>query len=132
MIDFSRSATGQSAPRRQGFAHALRTLASIMGPLLLALTTCAPSAFADDGAVFESHATGTTEGGGVYIGETATSVDTLVGDLTKELTLQNEMGPDARVYIRADRSVKYGQFMNVINTLQEGGFYQVALINEEL
>jgi biopolymer transport protein ExbD len=28
--------------------------------------------------------------------------------------------------------VKYGQFMDVMNTLQDGGFYQVALINEEL
>ena len=71
-------------------------------------------------------------GGELYIGETATRVDTLVGDLTRELTLQNEMGPDARVYIRADRTVRYGEFMKVMNTLQEGGFYQVALINEEL
>jgi biopolymer transport protein ExbD len=72
------------------------------------------------------------QGGGVYIGDKGTTVATLVGDLTRELTLQNEMGPDARVYIRADRTVKYGDFMNVMNTLQEGGFYQVALINEEI
>jgi biopolymer transport protein ExbD len=72
------------------------------------------------------------DGGGIYIGEQATGIATLVGDLTRELTLQNEMGPDARVYIRADRAVKYGSFMEVMNTLQEGGFYQVALINEEL
>jgi biopolymer transport protein ExbD len=72
------------------------------------------------------------EGGGVYIGDAGTSMATLVGDLTRELTLQNEMGPDARVYIRADRTVKYGQFMEVMNTLQEGGFYQVALINEDI
>jgi biopolymer transport protein ExbD len=72
------------------------------------------------------------DGGGIYIGEQATAIATLVGDLTRELTLQNEMGPDARVYIRADRAVKYGSFMEVMNTLQEGGFYQVALINEEL
>jgi biopolymer transport protein ExbD len=71
-------------------------------------------------------------GGGVYIGDKGTTIPTLVGDLTRELTVQNEMGPDARVYIRADRTVKYGQFMEVMNTLQEGGFYQVALINEEL
>jgi biopolymer transport protein ExbD len=72
------------------------------------------------------------EGGSLYIGDKPTTPETLVGDLTRELTLQEEMGPDARVYIRADRGVKYGQFMNVMNTLQEGGFYQVALINEEL
>jgi biopolymer transport protein ExbD len=72
------------------------------------------------------------EGGSLFIGDKPTTAETLVGDLTRELTLQDEMGPDARVYIRADRGVKYGQFMNVMNTLQEGGFYQVALINEEL
>jgi len=72
------------------------------------------------------------EGGTLYIGDKPSSIETLVGDVTRELTLAEEMGPDARVYIRADRGVKYGQFMNVMNTLQEGGFYQVALINEEL
>ena len=29
-------------------------------------------------------------------------------------------------------SVRYGDFMSVMNTLQGNGFYQVALINEEL
>jgi biopolymer transport protein ExbD len=72
------------------------------------------------------------EGGSLFIGEKPTSITTLVGDVTRELTLAEEMGPDARVYIRADRAVKYGEFMTVMNTLQEGGFYQVALINEEL
>ena len=72
------------------------------------------------------------QGGVLYIGDKPTSIATLVGDVTRELTLAEEMGPDARVYIRADRTVKYGDFMNVMNTLQEGGFYQVALINEEL
>jgi biopolymer transport protein ExbD len=72
------------------------------------------------------------QGGALFIGEKPTTVDTLIADVTRELTLANEMGPDARVYIRADRTVKYGDFMNVMNTLQDGGFYQVALINEEL
>jgi biopolymer transport protein ExbD len=71
-------------------------------------------------------------GGVLYIGEKPTTIETLIGDVTRELTLADEMGPDARVYIRADRTVKYGQFMDVMNTLQDGGFYQVALINEEL
>jgi biopolymer transport protein ExbD len=39
---------------------------------------------------------------------------------------------EQRVYIRADRTVRYGDFMAVMNTLQGNGFYQVALINEEL
>jgi biopolymer transport protein ExbD len=72
------------------------------------------------------------QGGTLFIGETPTTIATLIPDVTRALTLADEMGPDARVYIRADRSVKYGEFMNVMNALQEGGFYQVALINEEL
>jgi biopolymer transport protein ExbD len=72
------------------------------------------------------------QGGALYIGEQPTNLITLAGDLTRELTKQNEMGPDARVYIRADRTVRYGDFMAVMNTLQENGFYQIALINEEL
>ncbi|MDB5416887.1 MAG: biopolymer transport protein ExbD/TolR, partial [Phenylobacterium sp.] len=40
--------------------------------------------------------------------------------------------PEQRVYIRADKTVRYGDFMAVMNTLQGNGFYQVALINEEL
>jgi len=71
-------------------------------------------------------------GGMLFIGEKPTTIATLIPDVTRELTLAEEMGPDARVYIRADRTVKYGDFMTVMNTLQDGGFYQVALINEEL
>jgi biopolymer transport protein ExbD len=37
-----------------------------------------------------------------------------------------------RVYIRANRDVRYGEFMQVMNTLQGNGYFQVALINEEL
>lgn len=68
--------------------------------------------------------------GGVYIGETATSVATLPADLARKL---NKPDPtQERVYIRADRSVRYGAFMEVMNTLQGNGYFQVALINEEL
>jgi biopolymer transport protein ExbD len=68
--------------------------------------------------------------GGVYIGEVATSIDTLPADLARKL---NKPDPTKeRVYIRADRTVRYGQFMEVMNTLQGNGYFQVALINEEL
>ena len=68
--------------------------------------------------------------GGVYIGEAPTSVETLPADLARKL---NKPEPTKeRVYIRADRTVRYGQFMEVMNTLQGNGYFQVALINEEL
>jgi biopolymer transport protein ExbD len=73
-------------------------------------------------------------GGGVFIGEKATSLATLPADLSRTLTLDDPTLPPTqqRVYIRADKQVRYGDFMSVMNTLQGNGFYQVALINEEI
>jgi biopolymer transport protein ExbD len=73
-------------------------------------------------------------GGALYIGERATSLGTLPGDLAGQLQRDDPTIPptEQRVYIRADRTVRYGEFMAVMNTLQGNGFYQVALINEEL
>jgi len=74
------------------------------------------------------------QGGTVYIGDRATDLDRLTGDLSAILTQKDPSKPatEQRVYIRADRTVRYGDFMSVMNTLQGNGFYQVALINEEL
>jgi biopolymer transport protein ExbD len=70
------------------------------------------------------------QNGGIFIGEAATTVDTLPADLARKL---NKPDPtQERVYIRANRDVRYGDFMQVMNTLQGNGYFQVALINEEL
>ena len=73
-------------------------------------------------------------GGSIFIGDHATSLDTLIPDLSAKLSADDPTlpPPQQRVYIRADKSVRYGDFMAVMNTLQGNGFYQVALINEEL
>ncbi|HEV2533359.1 biopolymer transporter ExbD [Phenylobacterium sp.] len=73
-------------------------------------------------------------GGAIFIGDHATSLDTLIPDLSAKLSADDPSlpAPQQRVYIRADKSVRYGDFMAVMNTLQGNGFYQVALINEEL
>lgn len=70
----------------------------------------------------------------VFIGEQPTSLERLTADLSTRLTADDPTLPptEQRVYIRADRDVVYGDFMAVMNTLQGNGFYQVALINEEL
>ncbi|MDX9996601.1 MAG: biopolymer transporter ExbD [Phenylobacterium sp.] len=70
------------------------------------------------------------QSGGIYIGEQPTSINTLTSDLARVLDKPDPT--EERVYIRADRTVRYGDFMAVMNLLQEGGYYQVALINEEL
>jgi biopolymer transport protein ExbD len=74
------------------------------------------------------------QGGGVFIGERATSLATLPADLSRTLAADDPTLPPTqqRVYIRADKQVRYGDFMSVMNTLQGNGFYQVALINEEI
>jgi biopolymer transport protein ExbD len=70
----------------------------------------------------------------IFIGEQATTLDSLTRDLSAALTRDDPTLPptEQRVYIRADRDVIYGDFMAVMNDLQGNGFYQVALINEEL
>lgn len=67
---------------------------------------------------------------GLYIGDQPTTLDTLPADLARKLNKPNPT--EERVYIRADRTVRYGEFMSVMNTLQGNGYFQVALINEEL
>ena len=70
------------------------------------------------------------EGGAIFIGERPTSLETLAADLASELAVP--VPTDERVYIRADRTVRYGEFMSVMNQLQTDGYFLVALINEEL
>ena len=74
------------------------------------------------------------QGGGLYIGDVATKLDNLPADLSTVLSKDDPTLPptEQRVYIRADRTVRYGDFMAVMNTLQGNGFYQVALINEDI
>jgi len=74
------------------------------------------------------------DGQRVFIGERPTNVDRLISDLSDQLKIDDPTLPptEQRVYIRADRDVRYGDFMAIMNQLQGNGFYQVALINEEL
>lgn len=61
-------------------------------------------------------------------GQQLTSLDRLSGDLVTNL------GPDApnqAILIRADRAVRYGDFMSVVNQLQADGYFKVALIAED-
>jgi biopolymer transport protein ExbD len=73
-------------------------------------------------------------GGRIFIGQAPTDLDRLPADLSQTLQRDDPATPptEQRVYIRANRDVRYGDFMAVMNDLQGNGFYQVALINEEL
>ncbi|MDO8899760.1 MAG: biopolymer transporter ExbD [Phenylobacterium sp.] len=70
------------------------------------------------------------EGGAIFIGERPTTLARLASDLAAELAVP--VPTEERVYIRADRTVRYGEFMSVMNQLQTDGYFLVALINEEL
>ena len=73
-------------------------------------------------------------GGAVFVDDKPTTLEALPADLGRRLAADDPTLPPTqqRVYIRADRHVRYGEFMAVMNTLQANGFYQVALVNEEL
>src|SRR5919205_1210700 len=67
--------------------------------------------------------------GNIYIGDFATSLGGLGEDLRKQIGTRNP--EKERIFIRADRQTLYGDFMGVMNTLQDNGFYSVALIGTE-
>ncbi|SJM60590.1 Biopolymer transport protein ExbD/TolR [Brevundimonas diminuta 3F5N] len=68
-------------------------------------------------------------GGEVYVGDFPTSVAALGDDLRTQIGTRN---PDEeRIFIRADQQTRYGDFMQVMNALQDNGFYSVALVGED-
>jgi biopolymer transport protein ExbD len=58
------------------------------------------------------------------------SMDRLKYDLPASLAVPNPT--TQRIFIRADRHVRYRQFMDVINQLQTDGYYKIGLIAENL
>ena len=68
-------------------------------------------------------------GGSIYIGDTSVEVSD-IGD-TLRSTIGQRNPEKERIFIRADKDVLYGDFMGVMNMLQDNGFYSVALIGED-
>ena len=67
--------------------------------------------------------------GDVYVGDFKTSIGTIGEDLKGQIGSRN---PDQeRIFIRGDQGTRYGDFMQVMNALQDNGFYSVALVGEE-
>ena len=68
--------------------------------------------------------------GAVFIQDNRTDLADL-GD-TLRSSLGDSRNPEKeRIFIRADRDVLYGDFMGVMNMLQDNGFYSVALVGED-
>jgi biopolymer transport protein ExbD len=67
--------------------------------------------------------------GAVYIGQQETNPNRLAADLNSHFGISKPT--EERVFVRADEEVRYVSFMEVLNALQDGGYYQVALIGED-
>jgi biopolymer transport protein ExbD len=53
-------------------------------------------------------------------------------DLVRSLDADASSGKDRRIFLRADRSVPYGELMNVLERLRVGGYHKVALVALEV
>jgi biopolymer transport protein ExbD len=67
--------------------------------------------------------------GAVYIGDQETQPNRLAADLNTRFGITQVT--EERVFVRADEQVRYVAFMEVLNALQDGGYYQIALISED-
>lgn len=69
------------------------------------------------------------QSGQLYIGDNQTSIDEMGQDIVKGMGRRDPS--KERIFIRADEKVRYGAFMEVMNTLQDNGFYSVALVGRD-
>lgn len=51
-----------------------------------------------------------------------------VEDLVMELGISTGLNRDTRLYIRADKSVPYGELINVMNVMRSDGYLKVGLV----
>ena len=69
------------------------------------------------------------KGGDLFIGDDPTDVASIGDDLRSQISAANRS--KARLFIRGDKEVRYGDFMQLMNALQDNAFYSVALIGED-
>jgi|SRR5690606_35960599 len=72
------------------------------------------------------------DSGELFIAERQTSLGTLSADVCESLGGGFPACREERVFVRAQPEVQYNQFMEVMNTLQENGFFKVGLLNEDI
>jgi biopolymer transport protein TolR len=64
--------------------------------------------------------------GEIFLQETRVEL----GEIVPRLNAITNQGYEERIYVRGDRSVNYGQVMQVMGTLSAAGFRRVALVTE--
>jgi TonB system transport protein ExbD (group 1) len=67
--------------------------------------------------------------GRIFIGDNASSLDTLGADLHDAVGTRDPSRE--RIFIRGDQDMLYQDFMDVMNKMQDNGFYSVALVGED-
>lgn len=70
--------------------------------------------------------------GSIFMAERQTTIETLANDVCIALGGGFPACKEERVFVRAQPEVKYDQFMEVMNELQEKGFFKVGLLNEDI
>src|SRR5579875_3898195 len=65
--------------------------------------------------------------GRVFVQDFPSDIATLGDDLRRQLGSRRDPTHE-RIFIRGDKDVTYGDFMGVMNMLQDNGFYSVALV----
>jgi TonB system transport protein ExbD (group 1) len=68
--------------------------------------------------------------GRIFIQDRQTDLASLGDDLRAQLGERRNPTKE-RIFIRGDKDVLYGDFMGVMNMLQDNGFYSVALVGED-
>jgi biopolymer transport protein ExbD len=68
--------------------------------------------------------------GRIFIQDFPTDLASLGDDLRRQVGSKRDPAHE-RIFIRGDRDVMYGDFMAVMNMLQDNNFYSVALVGED-
>ena len=71
------------------------------------------------------------ETGSLFIAEQQTTIETLAADVCAALQ-PTPRCQDERIFVRAQPEVRYNAFMEVMNEMQENGFFKVGLLNEDI
>ena len=69
--------------------------------------------------------------GSIFIAAKQTTIETLTTDVCVALAVATNC-KEERIFVRAQPEVRYEQFMEVMNALQENGYYKVGLLNEDI
>jgi biopolymer transport protein TolR len=64
----------------------------------------------------------------VYLQNSEIEVDDLIPKL--QAIAEARGGSDARIYVRGDKNVSYGNMMKIMGRLSSAGFHRVALVTE--